>query len=240
MPNRCTRIPLLRNPNGSIGIKIDIHITMYISPVGPYGNIMKLNRQRVITLAMGLTVASFANAVTFSSFLNVTSNDITFVPTNGGLTIDVILGANPTFTYLSTTYQIASVVGFYALSSNSNFVVSNSNFIGTNGGTWTTNNNNGGTNGSIAGWKTNPNTGFNVNQNQSFTFNSLNVAVQDSVGLHIRLKNNPDGSPNNIFPLADGTSSGGNTGNIRLVPEPASLATLGLGVIGLISRRRKK
>ena len=161
-----------------------------------------------------------ANATTRSSFIDVDSfSGITFNASNGGLTVDVVEGANPTFTIGADTYHITSIIGFYALS-DSDLTVTNSNF-----GVWSTDNSNAGP-GGIAGWKSNPNNGFGPNSHQVFTYTALTTNLVNMLGLHVVTQE--------LFP---GTT--GNTGNIAVVPEPASLAVLGLGAVGLIRRRRK-
>ena len=178
--------------------------------------------RRLCLASCGLLMVASANATTRSSFIDVDSTtDITFNATFGGLTVDVLLGSNPTFTIGANTYHITSVIGFYALSDDDDLTVTNSNF-----GVWSTDNSNAGV-GGIAGWKTNPNTGFGPNNHQLFTYTALSSLKVERLGLHV--------ATTELFP---GTN--GNTGNIAIVPEPAAFATLGLGLLGLASRRRKK
>lgn len=176
----------------------------------------------------GLFVASLsllslvAHATTRSSFLDTDSfSDITFNASNGGLTVDVVVGANPTFTIGSDVYHITSIIGFYALSDDDDLTVTNSNF-----GVWSTDNSNAGP-GGIAGWKSNPNNGFGANQSQSFTYTALSTAKVERLGLHV--------VTSELFP-----NTNGNTGNIAVVPEPTTIAGFGIGVAALISRRRRK
>lgn len=172
--------------------------------------------------SFGLAVVALSNATTRSSFLDVDSTtDITFNATNGGLTVDVLLGANPTFTIGANTFHITSVIGFYALSDDDDLTVTNSNF-----GVWSTDNSNSGQ-GGIAGWKSNPNNGFGINNHQVFTYTALSTNRVEGLGLHV--------VTSELFP---GTT--GNTGNIGIVPEPAAFATLGLGLLGILTRKRKK
>jgi hypothetical protein len=114
---------------------------------------MNINFRALFLASSGVLIAGPVMAQTRSSFLDTNSSSgITFNGTNGGLTVDVILGANPTFTVGANTYHVTSIIGFYALSDNNDLTVSNSDF-----GVWKTNNRNSGL-GGIAGWKTNPNT----------------------------------------------------------------------------------
>jgi hypothetical protein len=183
---------------------------------------MNINFRALFLASSGVLIAGPVMAQTRSSFLDTNSSSgITFNGTNGGLTVDVILGANPTFTVGANTYHVTSIIGFYALSDNNDLTVSNSDF-----GVWKTNNRNSGL-GGIAGWKTNPNTGIGLNQHQSFMYQALNTNLVDRLGFHV--------VTSELFP---GTS--GNTGFIEIVPEPASFAVLGIGLFGILARRRKK
>jgi hypothetical protein len=176
---------------------------------------------RFLASICGLVVLSSAFATTRSSFLDVdSSTDITFNVSNAGLTVDVVLGANPTFTIGADTYHVTKVIGFYALSDDDDLTVTNSNF-----GVWSTDNSNAGP-GGIAGWKSNPNNGFGPNASQVFTYTALSTSKVEGLGLHL--------ATSELFP---GTS--GNTGNIALVPEPTTLASLAIGAIVFLRKRRK-
>lgn len=182
----------------------------------------KMNILKSSLFGLFLASAITANATSRSSFLDVDSTSgITFIATNGGLTVDVILGTDPTFTIGANTYHVTGVIGFYALSDDSDLTVTNSNF-----GVWSTDNSNAGQ-GGVAGWKTNPNSGFGVGNHQVFTYTALSTSLVDSLGLHVITQE--------FFP---GTNA--NTGNISIVPEPASLAAIGIGVAALIRRKRKQ
>jgi PEP-CTERM motif len=178
--------------------------------------------RRLLVASSGVMMVAVANATTRSSFLDVDSTtDITFNATNGGLTVDVLLGANPTFTIGANTFHITSVIGFYALSDDDDLTVTSSNF-----GVWSTDNSNSGV-GGIAGWKSNPNNGFGINNHQVFTYTALSTNRVEGLGLHV--------VTSELFP---GTA--GNTGNIAIVPEPTAIAALGFGLVGILARRRKK
>jgi len=179
-----------------------------------------MNYKRISLCAYALALSVFANATTRSSFLDVDStSDITFNATNAGLIVDVVLGANPTFTIGANTYHVTKVIGFYALSNDDDLTVTNSNF-----GVWSTDNSNSGT-GGIAGWKSNPNNGLGVNSSQTFTYGALSTSKVELLGIHV--------VTTELFP---GTT--GNTGNIAVVPEPASFLAIGLGLIAFAKRRK--
>ena len=187
---------------------------------------MDFNLRGTLAAVCGITLVGSSFATTRSSFIEVNSmSGLTWNSTYGGLSTLVTLGSNPTFTIGANTYHITSVIGFYALGNTSDIIATNSDFTG-NFGPWSTDDNNAGP-GGIAGWKSNPNNAITLNHNETFTFQALSSLLVDEVGFHV--------STLETFP---GTS--GNTGNIAIVPEPASFAILGLGVVGLCARRRKK
>ncbi len=182
---------------------------------------MNYKLKGLFVAALGL-LSLAAHATTRSSFLDTDSfSDITFNASSGGLTVDVVVGANPTFTFQGNTYHITSIIGFYALSDDDDLTVTNSNF-----GVWSTDNSNAGP-GGIAGWKSNPNNGFGPNSSQSFTYTALSVAKVERLGLHV--------ATSELFP-----NTNGNTGNIAVVPEPTTLAGFGMGFAALAARRRRR
>lgn len=182
----------------------------------------KERMKKGLLIAFASLVATMANAQSRSSFLAVdVISDIIVNVSNGGLRYEVIVGANPTFTYQGTDYNITEVWGFWTLSDDDDLTVTNSDI-----GIWKVNNSNSGT-GGIAGWKTQtPNDGLTPGQSFTFDYSALSVDKVERLGFDVRL----DG----IFP---GTS--GNTGRITVVPEPASMLALAVGVATLVRRRRK-
>lgn len=171
-----------------------------------------------------LGVASVGFSQTRQSFLDVDSmSGITVNISNGGLTYEVILGSSPTFTLNSISYDITDLFGFWVLD---NEDPDNLNASAGKFGDWDVNVNYA-QGGGIAGWRTNPNTGITPGNSETFTFTTLNSSDVEQLGFHVRI----DG----VFP---GTL--GDTGYITLVPEPASLAVLGLGALALLRRRRQK
>lgn len=179
-------------------------------------------------LSVALVAASCGTALatTRSSFLGVEAiTDVTVVTSNGGLTFTVSMGANPRFTAGGTDYPIRDLIGFYALSDDDDLISSVSNFSAL-GGTWSDDSSNAST-GGIAGWKTNPNTGFQTGESIAYTFDTLSTERVERVGFHVRLF---DG----FFP---GTT--GNTGNITLVVPSGSAAGV-FGAAGVLAVRRRR
>jgi len=178
---------------------------------------------RVRLTASIILLASFGAAFGQSrdSFVDVSDiQDVFVTPSNSGLTYTASVGPAPKFVLNSISYNIIDVFGFWVLKNEDPDLLApkNSDF-----GVWRVMNNTA-SNGEIAGWKTNSNTGLVPGQSEVFNFVSLNAAEVDQYGFHVRL----DG----IFP---GTQ--GNTGFIT-VPEPGTLAALAVGALALFRRRR--
>jgi len=163
-----------------------------------------------------MAVVGAASAQSISSFSVAQISGITVNRT--GNQIDLVVGAAPTITYNAVVYNVTEVFGVWALDDADDMAAT-----GTDQNGWDFNSNFSGT-GGVAGWKTMPNNGF-INNTMTFNYSTLTGTVED-FGFHVRV--------NGEFPF------GGNTGYFRPVPEPASLAALGLGAIGLIGRRRRR
>lgn len=170
------------------------------------------------TLAVvGLTVAAVVtNAQSRSSFQTPTAMTGVSVNKLDSTNFSVSLAAGATMTIGGTTGQITDIFGFWALDDDNDLSGTGSDF-----GVWNYNENYSGT-GGIVGFNTNPNTGITQGNSQTFHFNSLEGTVE-GYGVHIRLANS-----NTLYTAVIGNA----------VPEPASFAILGLGVFGLIRRKR--
>jgi len=170
---------------------------------------------------LGLTVAGMASAQSRTSFVTPTSWTGITITNSGPKNWNVALSGVPTITWNNQTYKVDDVFGFWLLDNNNDMSAS-----GSNQGVWYYNQNYTGT-GGIAGFKTNPNTGIKPGGNQSFTFKSVNGTVEN-VGIHARI------------------SLGSYCDTVYFecpppaVPEPASLAALGIGAAAMIRRRRVK
>lgn len=180
--------------------------------------------KKLIMLA-GLAIVSLsASAQSRSSFLGSTSiTGVSMTHISGNIyKLTVSPGAN--FVYNSVTYNIQDVFGVWALN-NSNTGLAASGTTQNGWGYDESNNPD-----DIAGWKTNPPNALS-NGSLTFTYSTINQANINQFGYHVRLTSG-------FFP---GTS--GNTGFVTatpsMVPEPASMAALGLGAVALIRRRKK-
>ena len=72
--------------------------------------------------ALTLGVAAAAGAQSRSSFHNVTEmNDVFVTSSNGGLTLEVLLGAAPTLKFDGQTYNVTDLFGVWALDNNDDF-----------------------------------------------------------------------------------------------------------------------
>lgn len=138
----------------------------------------------------------------------------------GGLTINTNLANNASFILNSQQYFITDVFGIWLLDNNDDFSAT-----GSNSGVWSFHSNYSST-GGIAGWKTNPNTGLTPGQSNSLTFATKNGQHED-FGYHVRVAGQLPGGSNTLYIQNSA------------VPEPASMAALGIGVAALIRRRKR-
>ncbi len=154
-----------------------------------------------------------------SSFQVVTSlNDIFVQSSNAGMTDTVSMGPNPTFDYLSTTYTVTDLFGFWSLADGLDLAA---NGPDQNGWGYHENSTD------IAGWK-NPSKSNAIHPNESltFTYSALNVAAVDGYGFHIRVSGQfPDGS---------------NTMHITAVPEPSAIAGIAIASLATIAGFRRR
>ena len=170
---------------------------------------------------IGLSVVGMASAQSRSSFVTPTSWTGITINNSGPKNWSLALNGAPTITWEGKTYNVDRVFGFWLLDNNNDMSAT-----GQNQGGWYYNQNYSGT-GGIAGFKTNPNNGVRPNQDKSFTFKTVNGTIEN-VGIHASIT----------------------SGNIcktvyfecppPAVPEPASLAALGIGAAAMVRRRRNK
>lgn len=179
-----------------------------------------MKKTALITL-IGLAMVGTASAQSRSSFITPTSWTGITITNNGPKNWTVKLSGAPTVTMNNKTYEVRDIFGFWLLDNNNDMTAQGQSFNG-----WSYNQNYSGT-GGIAGYKTNPNTGITPGKSQEFNFKTVNGSVEN-VGIHARLQMN--GICDTVFLECPPPA----------VPEPASLAALGIGAATVIRRRKKK
>ena len=171
-------------------------------------------------LALALGAVAFAPAQSRNSF-QLVSGLAGLTSSLNGLTLDTALSSNASFVLNSQQYFITDVFGIWLLDDNDDFSAS-----GLDIAQWNAHSNLSST-GGIAGWKTNPNTGLTPGQSNSLTFTSI-TGQAESYGYHVRIDGQLPGGSNTLY--IQGAA----------VPEPASLAALGIGAAALTRRRKRK
>jgi len=178
---------------------------------------MHLKGSCLIALVAG--TVGMASAQSRSSFQLVTG--LTGLASSlNGLSLDTALANNASFMLNAQQYFITDVLGIWLLDDNNDFTAT-----GSNSGVWSAHSNYAGT-GGIAGWKTTPNTGLTPGQSNSLTFSSVS-GQPEGMGYHVRIAGQLPGGSNTLYIQNSA------------VPEPASMAALGIGVAALVRRRKR-
>ncbi len=169
-----------------------------------------------VLVASVLALAGSASAQTFSSFQQVPITGIS-VQNTGLLQYKVTLNAGAKVNVGGNDYDITDIFGFWALSSDIDLSGSTTSF-----GLWGAHQSNAGT-GGIVGWKTNPNTGITVGNDETFTFDSLATGDVDFWGYHIRV---------------DGQLPFGGDTFFAYVPTPGAIGVFAMAGLAGLRRRR--
>lgn len=173
-----------------------------------------------LLIALALGSVALSSAQSRNSFQLVTGL-AGLTSSLNGLTLDTALSNNASFVLNSQQYFITDVFGIWLLDDNDDFSASGPDIA-----QWNAHSNLSST-GGIAGWKTNPNTGLTPGQSNSLTFTSI-TGQSEGYGYHVRIDGQLPGGSNTLY--IQGAA----------VPEPASLAALGIGAAALARRRKRK
>jgi|CXWL01.1.fsa_nt_gi hypothetical protein len=183
----------------------------------------KLKKGLILVLTL---ISAIGFSQTRSSFVSVSQiTGVTVNQSNAGLTYSVSVAPNAQYTNGSDSYDIDEVLGFWVMRNSNPDLLNPTN---ADFGQWDKKNSTTGS-GEIAGWKSVTSDGIDPNQSQTYSFASLNSSAIEAYGFKVRLSSE---------------SCGGSSEDMRYitagaVPEPATMAALGLGTVALIRRRKK-
>lgn len=184
-----------------------------------------VNRIKVRVCAlMGLVVlgGGVATAQSYSSF-NAADGIFGVSVSHNNLDYTVAMSPGAYLLLGGNHYDITDIFGFWSLSGSNSLGASGVDQISWN---WNTHS----TGGDIAGWTNNSKSNdIQAGEQLTFTYGALNQANVEGYGFHFSLAQNFNGSNTAFF-----------RGPLNPVPEPASLACLGVGAAALMLRRRQR
>jgi len=175
---------------------------------------------RIALVGCAVAGATLSMAQSYGSFQSATG--IYGVDVHqSGLNYTVSLEPGAYLDFSNTHYDITDVFGFWTLSANNPL---NASGADQNNWNWNAKSNNG----DIAGWTDNSkHDDILPNGSQTFTYSALSQSNVEDYGFHLTLAQSINGGNTAYF-----------TGPLNPVPEPASIACLGVGLFALIRRRQ--
>jgi hypothetical protein len=191
----------------------------------PVGRTMKNNRMKLITAAAMTLGTTLSFAQSYSSFYQVDAIYGVNV-TNSGLSYTVQLDPGAFLIYNGNQYDITDIFGFWNMKAGTPLTATG---VNQNGWNWDQSNSGGG---SIAGWQNNAKD-FDIQPSgqKTFTYTSLDQGSVEASGFHFTFAQDWAPTPGNKTAFVSGP--------MNPVPEPASMAALGLGALALLRRRRR-
>jgi PEP-CTERM motif len=175
----------------------------------------------ILSIAALAAVGSAQNRNSFKQMNSILGVTVTRAQTAQGTTFTVSMAQGATVTRNGRTHELEAIDGFWLLSNNGDLGASQ---VAKNG--WNNHTNTAG-GASTYGFQTELNNGIRAGGSEMFTYSSIsNPGALAHYGFKVKAK----GTPAHIYEGSD----------CEPVPEPATMAALGLGVAAMVRRKRAK